>query len=46
MKNVIKKTIKHLKKDNKECIKENKEHRGLVDSLSAKSKSTVRKKNK
>lgn len=29
----IKKTIKHLKQDNKDCVKETKEHNNLVNRL-------------
>lgn len=34
MKNdAVKKTIKHLKEDNKDCVKENKEHNVLIKRL-------------
>ena len=33
MKDVIKKTVKHLKEDNKDCAKETKEHNALVKRL-------------
>ena len=33
MSDPIQKTINHLKKDNKECLKENKEHDALIKRL-------------
>lgn len=33
-----KKVIKHLKEDNKDCLKENKEHRELVKKLKSSKK--------
>ena len=33
MDKIIKKTINHLKKDNKECVQETKEHNYLVKRL-------------
>jgi hypothetical protein len=35
-KELKKKVVKHLKEDNKDCLKENKEHRELIKKLKSK----------